>query len=436
VKGKTGDVAGFMPLQRQAGFIYDSPNLFVIAHELAHGAFNLRHTFSPEELIAAENTTQNLMDYKGGSELWKHQWELIRDPENMLFAWAQDEREGEMITLNSLVKAIRDANLANSKSLPVVKDSCEKKAFSNFKIGEKTMTYMHLICGNLQKEDQFPYEVSNSSAFDWKSALTAGFVYIDPSEISKEEVTGTKDGLKYVIYKFHEVKINDVPLSPTLTDNVLFHIMVRKDESKDFETYLYPPKSNFEKYQEKLFDHEGGYVDDPVDPGGATNKGITLATFEAYAEEDLGIEPTLDNLKNLTNDQASIIYKKRYWDSIKADEIKNGSIAYMLYDFNVNAGVNAAKELQQSLVDLNFKVSVDGVIGDQTIEAVNKADAKTLFDKFKQRRLDFYQTLVDESVEKYKKEHPKATEDDLLQYTKKKFEKGWKDRINSIVFEP
>jgi len=66
VEDKGGDVAGYMPLQRQVGFIYDNPNLFIIAHELGHGAFNLRHTFSPENFIAAERTTQNLMDYNGG----------------------------------------------------------------------------------------------------------------------------------------------------------------------------------------------------------------------------------------------------------------------------------------------------------------------------------------------------------------------------------
>jgi hypothetical protein len=61
VKGKDGLIGGYMPLQRQAGFIYDVPNNELIAHELAHGAFNLRHTFSTEEntFIAAQNTTEN-----------------------------------------------------------------------------------------------------------------------------------------------------------------------------------------------------------------------------------------------------------------------------------------------------------------------------------------------------------------------------------------
>jgi len=116
VEDKGGDVAGYMPLQRQAGFIYDNPNLFIIAHELGHGAFNLRHTFSLESFIAAERTTQNLMDYpstgvtvslsncsgQAGTELWKHQWEFIRDPQNIWFAWSQDEGEGEMMATHQI----------------------------------------------------------------------------------------------------------------------------------------------------------------------------------------------------------------------------------------------------------------------------------------------------------------------------------------------
>ncbi|MDR1203606.1 MAG: hypothetical protein LBL58_18515, partial [Tannerellaceae bacterium] len=95
VKGKDGDIGGYMPLQRQAGFIYDLPNNELIAHELAHGAFNLRHTFSSEEFAAAQGTTDNLMDYKGNSELWRHQWKKIQDPERILLAFLEDEEEGE-----------------------------------------------------------------------------------------------------------------------------------------------------------------------------------------------------------------------------------------------------------------------------------------------------------------------------------------------------
>ncbi len=103
VKDKTGDIGGYMPLQKQVGFIYNNPNPYIVAHELGHGAFNLRHPFSPESFIAAQGTTKNLMDYTGSTDLWKHQWELIRDPESLWFAWAQNESEGEGVNGEPMV---------------------------------------------------------------------------------------------------------------------------------------------------------------------------------------------------------------------------------------------------------------------------------------------------------------------------------------------
>jgi hypothetical protein len=88
-----------MPLQRQAGFIYDLPNhLELIAHELGHGAFNLRHTFSNDGFIAAQGSTDNLMDYKNGTELWMHQWKSVQDPEHVWLSFLEGEEEGEWTT--------------------------------------------------------------------------------------------------------------------------------------------------------------------------------------------------------------------------------------------------------------------------------------------------------------------------------------------------
>ncbi|MFT3738444.1 MAG: hypothetical protein QM786_06775 [Breznakibacter sp.] len=84
-----------------AGFIYGSLDLNIVAHELGHEAFNLYHTFSPENYIAKEQTTDNLMDYKGGgTELWKHQWMQVQDPQRVWLSWAQEENEGEYLDLN------------------------------------------------------------------------------------------------------------------------------------------------------------------------------------------------------------------------------------------------------------------------------------------------------------------------------------------------
>ncbi len=101
VQFKERSIAGYMPLQRQVGFIYDYPGLNIIAHELGHGAFNLQHTFSPGRFLATEHTTDNLMDYKGSTELWKHQWKEAQNPQTILFAFTQDEEEGEAISTDT-----------------------------------------------------------------------------------------------------------------------------------------------------------------------------------------------------------------------------------------------------------------------------------------------------------------------------------------------
>lgn len=88
---------GFMPFKRQFGFVFTNRATNVIttiAHELGHGAFRFRHTFSPEAKLANEGTTQNLMDYTNpnGRELKKYQWDLVRSPEN-INGWFEDDGE-------------------------------------------------------------------------------------------------------------------------------------------------------------------------------------------------------------------------------------------------------------------------------------------------------------------------------------------------------
>jgi hypothetical protein len=67
-----------------------------VAHELAHGAFRLYHTFSAENKYKITESTDNLMDYNGGTALYKYQWDYIHNPQTMLFAWAEEEEEGAM----------------------------------------------------------------------------------------------------------------------------------------------------------------------------------------------------------------------------------------------------------------------------------------------------------------------------------------------------
>lgn len=78
---------------------------------------------------------------------------------------------------------------------------------------------------------------------------------------------------------------------------------------------------------------EGGFVNDPDDLGGATNKGVTIATYEAYCKKKGYPKPTVERLKNLTQEEWTEILKTMYWDRWKADEIKSQSVANILVDW-------------------------------------------------------------------------------------------------------
>jgi lysozyme family protein len=156
--------------------------------------------------------------------------------------------------------------------------------------------------------------------------------------------------------------------------------------------------ASFDAFFPTLLKHEGGFVNDPVDPGGATNKGITMGTFERCAGQYLGIEPTVENLKALTDAQAGRIYKPLYWDKVRGDEIELQELANIVFDFQVNAGGNASKLLQKALNDLGASppLEVDGAIGPATIAALKGMDQSEVYRRYKQGRVGYYKDLVAE----------------------------------------
>jgi lysozyme family protein len=154
--------------------------------------------------------------------------------------------------------------------------------------------------------------------------------------------------------------------------------------------------ASFDAFFPTLLKHEGGFVNDPVDPGGATNKGVTMKTFQACAMKYLGIEPTLENLRALTDAQAAKIYKPLYWDEVRGDEIELQELANIVFDFQVNAGDGASKLLQRVINELGAAppLEVDGNIGPGTMSALKSADQKEVYRRYKQGRVDYYQDLV------------------------------------------
>ena len=131
------------------------------------------------------------------------------------------------------------------------------------------------------------------------------------------------------------------------------------------------------------FDHvldlEGGYVNDPRDPGGETNLGITHATLARAVE--LAIVPAGTTVAGLTPDQAKAIYRALYWVPVKGDQLP-WPLAAFVFDAAVNQGVGAAiRMLQETL-----QVKADGILGPVSLAAARKGDAGELAALYMARR--------------------------------------------------
>jgi len=172
--------------------------------------------------------------------------------------------------------------------------------------------------------------------------------------------------------------------------------------------------ANFELFLPLLLQHEGGFVDDPLDPGGATNKGVTFTTFCSCSTTLLGVDPTLNNLKSLTDQQAGKIYRADYWNKVCGDEIQSQNLANIVCDFYVNSPEAAAKLLQTILNQLGASLTVDGCIGPATIRALGAVDENEVYRRYKAGRIAFYRNLV--------QENPSMS----------KFLNGWLNRVNSF----
>jgi len=152
---------------------------------------------------------------------------------------------------------------------------------------------------------------------------------------------------------------------------------------------------------EQILTHEGGFVNHPRDPGGATNMGITLRTLRAWRDEDL----TEDDVRNLKRDEAKDIYRSLYWNLMKCDDLPKG-VDLMVFDFGVNAGPRASIQILQRAAG----AEADGSIGPLTLRAVRSTEPKALIDALARMRVDFYRKLT----------------------TFETFGRGWEKRVDEI----
>lgn len=138
---------------------------------------------------------------------------------------------------------------------------------------------------------------------------------------------------------------------------------------------------NFDEAFHDLLGHEGGYVDHPKDPGGATRWGVTERVARAAGYTG--------RMQDFPVEEAKAIYRSQYWDAVRADELPP-VLRYAVFDAAVNSGDKQALKWLQRAVG----ATDDGVIGPRTLAAANAANADRLLRKMLGIRLRFMTDLT------------------------------------------
>ncbi|MGO4572796.1 glycoside hydrolase family 108 protein [Microvirga sp. 2TAF3] len=160
----------------------------------------------------------------------------------------------------------------------------------------------------------------------------------------------------------------------------------------------------FETALVQVLAHEGGFVRHPLDPGGATNFGITRQTLS----QARGRPVSVDDVRLLSKAEAATIYRRCYWDKIRAAELPPG-LDLAIFDIAVNSGpARAARMLQEAL-----GIEADGLIGPRTLEAARNAEAADVIRRLTRVRLGFLSRLATWPV----------------------FGRGWRRRVLSVEQE-
>ncbi len=144
-------------------------------------------------------------------------------------------------------------------------------------------------------------------------------------------------------------------------------------------------KASYDEALRRLLLHEGGYTNHPSDPGGPTNLGITIVDYRKYVK----LNATAADVKAMTLDEARQIYRAKYWDAQRCDDLPAG-VDYAIFDYGVNSGCGRSGKVLRRCLKL---VDNTSVANDAVIAAANAANAKVLVAAICDERLRFLQSL-------------------------------------------
>lgn len=148
--------------------------------------------------------------------------------------------------------------------------------------------------------------------------------------------------------------------------------------------------SSYDAALARVLAHEGGYTNDPRDPGGPTNFGITIFDYRKYVKPNASAA----DVKAMTVKEAKAIYRGKYWDAQRADELPAG-VDYAVFDYGVNSGIGRSGKVLRRCLELS---DTSSAVSDAVIAAAKAADAKTLIVAICEERLRFLKGLRTWSV--------------------------------------
>lgn len=143
--------------------------------------------------------------------------------------------------------------------------------------------------------------------------------------------------------------------------------------------------ADFNKYAPALDTWEGGFALVKNDAGGWTNRGVTLDTFRLYVNPNASV----NDLKNMTDEQWRSVAKGRFWDACGGDSIKNQSVAELIVDWCYNCGIGMIKKVQGIV-----GTKTDGIVGPLTVNAINSWNQRRLHFAIKTARLSYLESIT------------------------------------------